>query len=74
MWFQRGCWKKDEGEMGVKSITEYAIYRWLKNADFQTECFDIKIHGNDAILTDRNGDTMHLRYDGRTREVVVCEN
>lgn len=47
--------------MGVKSITEYAIYRWLKNADFQTECFDIKIHGNDAILTDKNGDTMRLR-------------
>lgn len=60
--------------MGVKSITEYAIYRWLKNADFQTECFDIKIHGNDAVLTDRNGDTLRLRYDGSAKEVVVCED
>lgn len=37
------------------------------------ECFSLSINGNEAVLTDRNDDTLTLAYDPDTRSVQVKE-
>ncbi len=58
---------------GCKSIAEYAIRRWLEKENFVMSCFELKLDGNVAVVTDRNGDELKLIYDGNTRCVSVDE-
>lgn len=56
---------------GAKTIAEYAIRRWLEENHFDMEWFELNMHGNEAILTDRVGSKLHLRYDNQTRLVEI---
>lgn len=57
----------------AKSIAEYAIRKWLLDHNFALECFELKIDGNEGIVTDRNGDSLTFVYDKKSREVYVKE-
>lgn len=57
---------------GAKTIAEYAIREYLEDK-FYMDRFRLEVHGNDAVLTDRNGDTLRLRYDGERHTVMIME-
>lgn len=57
-----------------KSIAEYAVRRWLLNQGFAMDCFTLTVDGNRGTLKDKNGDTLVLVYDGRTKSVHVQED
>ncbi len=56
---------------GAKSIAEYAIRKWLESQGFVMEFFDLKICGNEGILTDSQGESMALVYHSDTKSVSV---
>ena len=58
---------------GAKSIAEYAIRKWLQDQNFVMSCFELSMNGNEAILTDRNNDTLTLVYDSSSKTVYVKE-
>ena len=57
----------------AKTIAEYAILRWMENAGFQMECFQIDISGNEAIVTDKTGESIRLVYDKESHSVTSLE-
>lgn len=57
----------------AKTIAEYAIRKWLLDQGFVMEYFSLSINGSEAVLTDRNDDTLTLAYDPDTRSVQVKE-
>lgn len=56
---------------GAKSIAEYAIRKWLQDQNFVMSCFELTMNGNEAVLTDRNNDTLTLVYDSSSKTVYV---
>ena len=58
---------------GAKSIAEYAIRKWLREENFELNCFQITMEGNEAVLTDSAGDTLRLLYDSTDKTVYVAE-
>lgn len=58
---------------GAKSIAEYAIRKWLQDQNFVMSCFELTMDGNEAVLTDRNNDTLTLVYDSTSKTVYVKE-
>ena len=58
---------------GAKSIAEYAIRKWLQDQNFVMSCFELTLNGNEAVLTDRNNDTLTLVYDSPSKTVYVKE-
>lgn len=58
---------------GTKTIAEYAIRKWLEKEGFVIECFKIEMKGNEALITDGNGDELRLIYDRNIRRVVCPE-
>lgn len=58
---------------GATSIAEYAIRKWLQDQNFVMSCFELSMNGNEAILTDRNNDTLTLVYDSSSKTVYVKE-
>lgn len=57
---------------GAKTIAEYAIRLYLEDK-FQMEKFRLEVNGNNAVLIDKNGDTMKLRYDSDRHSVSIVE-
>lgn len=60
--------------MGIKkarTIAEYAIRMFLEKNHVDTNWFSLDIDGNEAVLTDRTGDSIKLQYDRKTHEVTV---
>lgn len=54
-----------------KTIAQIAILNWIEN-HFGICDLDIKFTGaREALITDRNGDTMTLKYDAYDREVYA---
>ena len=52
-----------------KTIAQLAIMNWIEN-HFGICNLDIEFTGTrEAFVTDRNGDTMTLKYDRDTKEV-----
>lgn len=47
----------------ARTIAEYAIKKWLYSQGFVMEYFTIKMEGNEAVVSDKNGDKMVLVYD-----------
>lgn len=45
------------------TIAEYAIKKWLYSQGFAMEHFAVKMNGNEAVVSDRNGDELVLVYD-----------
>lgn len=58
---------------GTKTIAEYAIRRWLAGQGFVMEYFTLSINGNEAVLEDRNNETLTLIYDPNTKSVEVAD-
>lgn len=58
---------------GATSIAEYAIRKWLQDQNFVMSCFELTMNGDEAILTDRNNDTLTLVYDSSSKTVYVKE-
>lgn len=60
--------------MGIRkarTIAEYAIRNYLEQNHVDTNWFSLEMDGNDAVLTDRMGDSIKLQYDRKTHEVTV---
>lgn len=60
--------------MGIRkarTIAEYAIRKYLGQNHVDTNWFSLEMDGNDAVLTDRMGDSIKLQYDRKTHEVTV---
>ena len=47
---------------GAKSVAEYAFRKWIEK-EVNPDYFTLDINGHEAILRDRNGDTLRLVYD-----------
>lgn len=54
----------------AKTIAEYAIRKWLQNEGFAMECFSLRMDGQEAVLTDSNGDKMRIIYNPATKTVL----
>ena len=55
---------------GAKTISEYAIRKWLENEGFVMECFQLEFTGDcEAVIKDKQGDSLRLIYD-KTRKIV----
>lgn len=55
----------------AKTIAEYAIRKWMEKEGLQMEWFNLKMNGSEGIITDSNSDSMKVRYDKHTHEVIV---
>ena len=55
----------------ARTIAEYAIRTYLEENHVDTHWFSLDIDGNEAVLTDRTGDSIKLQYDRKTHEVTV---
>ena len=58
---------------GAKTIEEYVIRKWLQDQNFVMSNFELVVNGNEAVLTDKNNDTMTLVYDSTSKTVYVKE-
>lgn len=55
----------------ARTIAEYAIRTYLEKNHVDTNWFSLDIDENEAVLTDRTGDSIKLQYDRKTHEVTV---
>lgn len=57
--------------MRPRTIAQLAILNWVEN-HFGIHNMDVKFtDAREAFVTDKNGDTMTLKYDSDTREVYA---
>lgn len=54
---------------GCKTTAEYAIRKWMDSNGFVRGNFAVTMNGNDAVITDRSGGSLTVRYDPATRQV-----
>lgn len=54
-----------------RTIAEYVIRKFLEENHIDTNWFHLEMNGNEAVLTDRMGDSIKLNYDRTTHEVTV---
>lgn len=59
---------------GIKSIAEYAVRGWMAEQGLSYKNFTLAMNGTRATITDSNGDTLRLRYDGCSKSVLVEED
>lgn len=56
---------------GAKTIAEYAFRKWMEQEQFQAGYFDLEmVDSHEAVIRDKNGESMKLVYDPGTRRVV----
>ena len=56
---------------GAKTIAEYAFRRWMERENFHMAYFKLEMTGtHEAVIWDKNGDSMKLVYDPGTRNVL----
>lgn len=57
---------------GTKTIAEYAIKKWLEDNGFEAEAFHVLVDHEKAkaVVIDRFGECMLLRYDKKMRTVT----
>ena len=55
----------------ARTIAEYAIRTYLEKNHGDTNWFSLEIDWNEAVLTDRTGDSIKLQYDRKTHEVTI---
>ena len=56
---------------GARTIAEYVIRKWIQDNNFDMEWFHLEMSGDEGILIDRSGDTLHLQYDKHSKKVIV---
>lgn len=57
--------------MKIRSISQYAVTKWLKDNDFDMECFSVSMNYRSATVTDRMGDALRLEFDKESGTVNV---
>lgn len=55
---------------GAKTIAEFAFRKFLESEGIDLEWFNLKVVGDEAVLTDGDLDTIKLKYDRQTHEVM----
>lgn len=55
------------------TIAEYAIKKWMEENGFIMSEFSLYMEGNEATITDRDGDSMRMKYSQETKKVEVME-
>ena len=55
----------------IQTIPEFAIRKWMESNDFDMNWFNLCMHGNEAVLTDRIGNKIQLEYDPQLKEVNI---
>ena len=55
----------------IKTISEYAIRKWLESNNFDMDWFVLLMHGNSVVLEDRIGNKISLEYDPQLKEVNI---
>lgn len=58
---------------GCRSISEYAIRRWMEERNFVMSFFVLTVDGNEGVVKDQNGDELKLIYDREKKVVYVGE-
>ena len=58
---------------GCKTIAEYAVRQWMDSNGFVRGNFTVTMDGNDAVITDRAGSSLAVRYDPATGQVAEAE-
>lgn len=58
---------------GCKTIAEYAIKKWMEDKGFVMEYFSVEMCGNKAVITDKTGGSLKVKYNHETREVEEME-
>lgn len=56
---------------GAKTIAEYAIRKWMEDQQFIASNFKVTMNGNETVIEDKNGDTLEIIYDGKSKSVYV---
>lgn len=56
-----------------KTIAEYAIKKWMVDNEFAMEYFTVEMNGNDAVITDKTGDSMKVSYNPKAKMVETEE-
>lgn len=55
--------------MDAKTISEYAIKKWMNQEGFQEGYFTLEMSGDEGKIKDRSGDILKVRYNRSTRNV-----
>lgn len=58
------------GVKGAKTIAEFAFRKYLESEGIDLDHFTLKVNGDEAVLTDTNMDSIKLKYDRETHEVM----
>lgn len=57
--------------MDAKTISEYAIKKWMNQEGFQDGYFVLETNGDEGIITDHLGDKLRVRYDRNSHSIEV---
>lgn len=71
---KRKTTRKEDFKMairGTRTIAEYAFRKWMERECFVTSEFELVVDGSEGIITDKNGDKLHLIYDSCDKSVNV---
>ena len=55
---------------GAKTIAEFAFRKFFEREEIDLACFNLPVVGDEAVLTDGDLDTIKLKYDRQTHEVM----
>lgn len=54
-----------------KSIAEHTFHRWTTENGFANRNLSLEVTGNEAVIKDEIGNTLHLTYDNVEKCVKV---
>ena len=55
----------------ISTLAELAFRKWISANELEEKEFELKMFGNTGIITDKNGASIELTYNSKTREVSV---
>lgn len=58
---------------GCKTVAEYAIKKWMEENNFVMTEFSVGMDENEAVITDKTGDSIRVRYNREEKKVEVME-
>lgn len=56
---------------GCRTVAEYVIKSWMEQNGFVMSEFTVNVAGNIAVITDKTGDSLKVRYDCESKKVEV---
>lgn len=55
----------------INTIAEYMFRSWMNVHNLDEKSFQLKVFGNTGLISDRDGNTMELVYNPKTKEVIA---